>query len=81
MYYLCNRKRNKSMTQNNTLKAKVGQFFYAKHRSRYGVWVYDFVSDTAASGNHVADFSTREEARAFVWEMNGWGTPKTALAR
>ena len=74
-------KENKSMAQNNIFNAKVGQYFYGRHRSHFGVWVYDFVSKTAASGNFVADFNTREEARAYVWKMNGWGTPKTALAR
>ena len=69
------------MEQKNIFNAKVGQYFYARHRSHFGVWVYDFVSETAASRKHVADFSTREEARSFVWKMNGWGTPKTALAR
>lgn len=65
------------------IQAKVGQYFYGRHRSSFGVWVYDFVAadGSASSGQFVGDFRTREEARAYVWKMNGWGTPKTALAR
>lgn len=73
------------MTQNNDIDFrktfKVGQYHYGRHRSMFGVWVCDFVSKTAASSSFVADFQTREEARLYVWKMNGWGTPKTALAR
>lgn len=60
---------------------KVGQYHYGCHRNYYGVWVCDYVSQTSSSSSFVADFRSREEARAFVWKMNGWGTPKTALAR
>lgn len=59
---------------------KVGQYHYGRHRSSFGVWVYDSVSKNAASASFVADFRTREEARAYVWKMNGWGTPRTALS-
>ena len=69
------------MAQNYTTKAKVGQYFYAPHRNFYGVWVWDAVYENGASGTFVADFQTREEARAYTWKMNGWGTPKVALAR
>ena len=63
------------------IQAKVGDYFYGRHRNMFGVWVYDTVTENYTSGNFVADFHSREEARAFVWKMNGWGTPKTALAR
>ena len=65
------------------VRAKVGQYFYGRHRSSFGVWVYDYVNEEngASSGKFVADFQNREDARAYVWKKNGWGTPKTALAR
>ena len=65
------------------IQAKVGQYFYGRHRSSFGVWVYDQVNNETgfASGQFVCDFRTREEARRFVWEKNGWGQPKIALAR
>lgn len=72
------------MTTNNNIDfrktCKVGQYHYAPHRNYYGVWVYDYVSEKSASASFVCDFRTKEEARLFTWEMNGWGTPKTPLA-
>ena len=63
-------------------KAKVGQYCYGRHISFFGVWVYDYVSKDGkcSSGQFVGDFRTREEAREYVWEKNGWGKPKTKLA-
>lgn len=43
---------------------KVGQYHYGCHRNYYGVWVCDHVSQTSSSSSFVADFHTREEARA-----------------
>ncbi|MBO8466793.1 MAG: hypothetical protein IAB99_03405 [Bacteroidetes bacterium] len=64
-------------------QARVGQYFYGRHRGQFGVWVYTHVSEdgSASCGQFVRDFHAREDARTFVWEMNGWGTPKTALSR
>ena len=62
------------------IQAKVGMYHYGRHRNMFGVWVYDYVSENGSSARFVEDFRTREEARLFVWKMNGWGIPKTALA-
>ena len=61
------------------MKAVLGQYYYKPHRNWWGVWVYIHVSETGACGSFVKDFSNIEEARAFVWEQNGWGTPKNKL--
>ena len=64
------------------VQAKVGQYFYGRHRNSWGVWIWDYVSEdgTSSSGSFVGDFEYREEARAYVWAMNGWGKPKARLA-
>ena len=53
-------------------KPKLGQYEYAPHYSGWGVWVVDSVTETGYSSSHVRDFKTKEEARNFVYEMNGW---------
>ena len=62
-----------------TMKAEVGKYYYAPHRRNFGVWQWDWVSEKGASGRFVKDFCTKEEAREYVWKMNGWGQPKTKL--
>ena len=87
LLYLYQEKGNKTpimMATNNNIdfrkEYKVGQYHYAPHRNYYGVWVWVSVTEKSASGEFVADFRTKEEARRFVWQKNGWGTPKTPLA-
>lgn len=64
---------------NYKMKPIEGQYFYARHRNRIGVWKWDKVWDNGASGDFIADFNSREDARVFVWQMNGWGIPEKAL--
>ncbi len=62
------------------MKAKLGQYYYAPHRRSWGVWQWDWVSETGgASGKFIKDFCTREEAREYVWQQNGWGKPSKKL--
>ena len=58
------------------MKPVLGQYHYAPHRKWWGVWQWDSVTENGASATFIKDFRTKEEARAFVYEMNGWGKPK-----
>ena len=71
--YLCNNKQGKDM------KAQIGQYFYAPHRNSWGVWQWDMVSENGSMGTFIKDFRSKEEAREFVWQQNGWGKPKSKL--
>ena len=68
-----------AITKGIIMKAILGQYHYAPHRNLWGVWVWDYVSETGATGTFVKDFHTKEEAREYVWEMNGWGKPSKKL--
>ncbi|WP_289109160.1 hypothetical protein [Alistipes finegoldii] len=57
------------------MKAQVGNFYYGRHHNIYGVWQYEVVNEAGSSARFVKDFIFREDARAFVWRMNDWGTP------
>lgn len=52
---------------------KLGEYFYAPRGNDWNVYVYTFVGENgAASADFVARFSTKDDARAFVYEKNGW---------
>ena len=61
------------------MKAVLGQYHYAPHRSFWGVWQWTSVSERGAMGSKVKEFVDMEEARAYVWKMNGWGKPSKKL--
>lgn len=55
------------------MEVKDGQYFYAPHRSLWGVWKR---GETDANGSHgdtfIADFSTKVQAKDFVYKANHW---------
>ena len=62
-----------------TMKARLGQYYYAPLRNYWGVWQWTSVSETGAMGTKVTEFFDKEEAREYVWKMNGWGKPSKKL--
>ena len=61
------------------MKAVLGQYHYAPHRCYWGVWQWTEVSENGACGTFIKDFRSKEEAREYVWQMNGWGKPSRKL--
>ena len=61
------------------MKAVLGQYHYAPHRCYWGVWQWTEVSENGACGRFIKDFRSKEEAREYVWQMNGWGKPLRKL--
>lgn len=55
------------------MKAMLGQYHYAPRRRSFGVWQWTEVSETGACGTFIKVFRSKEEAREYVWQMNGWG--------
>ena len=58
------------------MKAKVGLYRFGRHRSMWGIWQYDSVTENGASANFVKDVATFEDAVKEVYRLNGWGEPK-----
>lgn len=58
------------------MKLKDGQYYYAPHRSMWGVWQHHDHGNGCSSGTFIDDYMTKEEARAEVYRLNKWGTPK-----
>lgn len=54
---------------------KEGRFFYARHRIRWGVWKKGKMENGVRMNEFISDFSTQEQAKNFVYKMNGY-TPK-----
>ena len=58
------------------MEVKDGEYFYAPHRRSWGVWK---AGKTSANGirmdDFIMDFSTKIQARNFVYKCNGWKKP------
>ena len=51
---------------------KDGQYYYAPHRSSWGIWQHHELGGGLSTGTFIRDCSTREEARREVYRLNGW---------
>ena len=58
------------------MKPYVGLYKFGRHRSNWGIWQYDYVSETGATARFIKDVYSYEEAVIEVYRLNGWGTPK-----
>ena len=61
------------------MKPELGKYYYSPIRNYYAVWQWTSVSATGAMGSKVKEFFDKEEAREYVWKMNGWGKPSKKL--
>ena len=58
------------------MKEKVGRYYFGRHRRSWGIWQYDMVSETGASGRFIKDVLSFEDAVKEIYKLNGWGEPK-----
>lgn len=49
-----------------------GQYYYAPHRRKWGVWLHIGGNEEGGFGKFIEDFPTKEEARREVYRRNGW---------
>ncbi len=61
------------------MKAKVGQYYFGRHRNIWGVWVYDVVDAETGytSGKFIKDCVNYEDAVREMYALNGWRQPST----
>lgn len=58
------------------MKTQVGQYRFGRQYNRWGIWQYDYVSETGSSARFIKDVFTYEEAVRETYRLNGWGEPK-----
>lgn len=65
------------MANFNSRNLKIGQYSYGRHYNCIGIWVCSEITENSSSHTFVKDVQTWEEAKEFVYRMNGW-TKKSA---
>ena len=54
------------------MNIKEGQYYYKPHRSMWGVWKRGRTENGVTMDDFISDFSTKIQAKDFVYKMNGW---------
>ena len=60
---------------------KVGQYFFKRHHSAWGIWQWDYVKDGFSSANHIKDIPTFDEAVRETYRLNGWKNQPKHIVR
>ena len=58
------------------MKAEVGKYKFGRHRTLWGIWQYDYVSETGATARFIKGVYTYEDAVRETYRLNGWAQPK-----
>lgn len=59
----------------------VGTYYFARHRSQWGIWIVTYNENGVTMGEHVKDVCTFESAVKETYALNGWGEPKRIIKK
>ena len=59
-------------TQSFIMVRKDGKYYFAPHRRFWGVWLYHESENGGGYGEFIQDFKTKEDAKSFVYNKNGY---------
>lgn len=54
------------------MQVKEGQYYYQRHRNKWGVWKQGKIVNGVSQSQFITDFWTEIQAKNFVYSMNGW---------
>ena len=54
----------------------VGSFYFGRHRSMWGIWMVESISNGVTFGAFIKDVRSYEDAVRETYALNGWGEPK-----
>jgi hypothetical protein len=60
------------MESKGVFKPKDGQYYYARHRGLWGIWLHHEFVDGSSTGDFVKDCMTKMEAMKEVAKLNKW---------
>lgn len=58
------------------MKEEVGKYYFGRHRRSWGIWQWDYVSESGSTAIFIKDVFNYEDAVKEVYRLNGWGEPK-----
>lgn len=64
-----------------TMATKIGQYYFARHRSQWGIWMVQSINNGVTMAAFIKDVFTYEDAVKTTCALNGWGEPKRIVRR
>ena len=54
----------------------VGTYYFGRHRSMWGSWMVESITNGVTMAAFIKDVFTYEDAVRTTYALNGWGEPK-----
>lgn len=54
----------------------VGTYYFGRHRSMWGIWLVESISNGVTMAAFIKDVFSYEDAVRTTYALNGWGEPK-----
>ena len=54
----------------------VGTYYFGRHRSLWGIWMVESISNGVTMSAFIKNVFTYEDAVKTTYALNGWGEPK-----
>ena len=54
----------------------VGTYYFGRHRSMWGIWMVESISNGVTMAAFIKDVFTYEDAVRTTYALNGWSEPK-----
>ncbi len=59
----------------------VGTYYFGKHRSQWGIWMVESISNGVTIGVFIKNVQTYEDAVKEIYTLNGWRMPTKIVKR
>ena len=60
---------------------KVGTYHFGRHRSQWGIYMVESISNGVTMSCFIKDVCTYEDAVKETYRLNGWGEPKRIVRK
>ena len=59
----------------------VGTYYFGRHRSQWGIWMVESISNGVTMSCFIKDVFSYEDAVKETYRLNGWGEPKRIIRK
>lgn len=59
----------------------VGTYHFGRHRSAWGIWMVESISNGVIMSAFIKDVASYEDAVRETYHLNGWGEPRSIYKR
>ena len=77
----CDKKQSSNNKKITDMAKTVGTFYFGRHRSMWGIWMVESISNGVTMAAFVKDVFTYEDAVKETYHLNGWGEPKRIIKK